>query len=107
MKTIGGKKFVLRSIYGKREDGKEVCMSIALNSDSRKPVFVYYEGMDTGFRSTRIGDAERYLRKTLAEWEASGLGTDAIELPIDYLEVSGCSEWNNHLIREQYGIKEI
>ena len=74
-------------------------LNIAFNSDSSKPVFIRLNGMDTGARYTRIGDAARYIEqmaKALGDKFYTVTGT-AKDIPI-----SGCSAWNNALIRHWY-----
>lgn len=52
-------------------------MHIAINTDSTRPVYVYYCGRDTGKRYVNVGSAARYLEKIAASWGAGTVKTYA------------------------------
>lgn len=74
-------------------------LAIRFNSDSTRPVFIDYCGRDTGARYINIGNAARYLETIAAQWGPETVKTygTAEKIPI-----TGCSEWNNALLRAQY-----
>lgn len=74
-------------------------MNIAAQTDSTKPIFIYYCGQDTGKRYISVGAAARYIEKTAAEW---GNKTKKEYGTVKEVPVFGCSEWNKQLFRYQY-----
>lgn len=77
-------------------------MHIAAQTDSTKPIVVYYCGRDTGKRYVSIGAAANYLKKVLAVWKANTDTTRAEYGTADEIPVFGCSEWNKELFKYQY-----
>lgn len=76
-------------------------VEIVAQTDSTKPIYVYYCGRDTGKRYVNIGAASRHLEKIAAMW-----GNETIKeyRSIDTIPVLGCSDWNKNLFRWEYGI---
>jgi len=72
----------------KINSGRGAIMNIVINTDSNKPVYIYYCGMDTGARYSRIGNAARELEKIAAAW---GSGTIKTYGTIPAIPVKGCN----------------
>ena len=92
----------MKKLYCIAIDSKHgAVMNIGIQTDSTTPVYIYYNGRDTGKRYKNIGSAARYLEKVLKMW-----GPDAIPeySRIDAIPVYGCSEWNKALWRAEHGI---
>lgn len=77
-------------------------LALGLNSDNLTPVFIYYNASDTGARYLTIGHAARHLERTAQTLEANGCTVSRTFAPASAVPVSGCSAWNNALIRHQY-----
>lgn len=58
-----------KMFLAKIQFGSAAYMNIAINTDGKKPVYVYYCGRGTGKRYINIGSASRYLEKIAAAWE--------------------------------------
>lgn len=74
-------------------------MNIIAQTDSTKPIYIYYCGHDTGKRYISVGAAARYLEKIADQW-----GNQTIKEygTTEKIPVFGYSEWNKQLFKYQY-----
>lgn len=95
----------MKKLYCIAIDSKHgAVMNIGIQTDSTTPVYIYYNGRDTGKRYKNIGSAARYLEKIAQQW-----GSDAVPEyePISEIPVYGSSEWNKALWRQEHGLLDI
>lgn len=71
----------------------------AFTDTASKPFRIYHNGMDTGLRYEKAGNASRYLEHLANIW---GDDCEKEYKPLSAITVRGCSEWNNALFRHWY-----
>lgn len=90
------KKEYLLTIRSKR--GAVVSVG-AFTDTTSKPFRIYHNGIDTGLRYEKAGNASRYLEQLSAIW---GEDCEKEYKPLSAIHVIGCSEWNKALFRHWY-----